>query len=381
MWIRSVSRGHGIIRTSLRPCTELRWSAIGGGFRVSIFETVLYGAMRFALLSPFREYTGNNTTARRIESHLQAGGDEVVHYDPLEWPDPAAFRSLCRDLFIDAAIGVHGYKSGRVLVHSEIPYSLIFSNTDLNIDIHDSDRAFVMKQAALGAQSVVTYTEEFKARIKALWPACKSVRCIPKGVVVDPEPFDIRAHLRLPARSEIIILPATLRPVKDPLYVIPPFIELVKEHPSLYLAVFGARRQDEYATWFQERIRSVPSVRYGGTIPPGELHTAMLQSIAVVNSSQHEQEPNAVLEALALGKPVIARRIPGIESIITHRRTGLLFEPPQAFLEQAKALLNDSSLRESLEAEGKAFVGAHRSIDAERRAYQLLAAELVVPKG
>lgn len=332
--------------------------------------------MRIALLSPFREHSGNNSTARRIEAHLEAAGHKVVQYDPLENPDPTAFRSLCEDLFIQAAIGVHGHKSGKVLMHSSVPYAIVFSNSDLNIDLHDGDRACIMKQAALGARVVVTYNDDFRSRIRALWPDCPKVRCIPKGVSITPQPFDVWSQLRIPLESQIILLPADLRPIKNPLSVIEPFLEVGRDRPEVHLVVLGARRHDEYATWFIERVRSLRRVHYAGVISPGEFHSLLTQVTALLNSSLHEQEPNSILEALAVGCPVVAHRIPGNESIITDGKNGLLYTSPASLIDQLRRLLDDQDLRSSLATEGESFIANHRSLEQEQRHYKELALEL-----
>lgn len=43
--------------------------------------------------------------------------------------------------------------------------------------------------------------------------------------------------------------------------------------------------------------------------------------------SEWEGMPNAVLEAMACGKPVVAANIPGVKELIKHEKTGLLYMP------------------------------------------------------
>ena len=47
----------------------------------------------------------------------------------------------------------------------------------------------------------------------------------------------------------------------------------------------------------------------------------------VVPSEWYENNPRSVIEAFALGKPVIGARIGGIPELVRHQDTGLLFEP------------------------------------------------------
>src|SRR5262249_51368381 len=60
--------------------------------------------------------------------------------------------------------------------------------------------------------------------------------------------------------------------------------------------------------------------------------------------------PTVLLEAMALGTPVISCRVAGIPEIITHRRTGLLVEERNAVAlgGAIESLLDDCNLQEEL---------------------------------
>jgi glycosyltransferase involved in cell wall biosynthesis len=76
--------------------------------------------------------------------------------------------------------------------------------------------------------------------------------------------------------------------------------------------------------------------------------------------SRHEGMPNAVLEAMASGLPVIASRIAGNEELVIPEETGLLIEPDnQQALEKALlSLLTNPNKRQKM---GEA--GRQRAID------------------
>jgi len=79
-----------------------------------------------------------------------------------------------------------------------------------------------------------------------------------------------------------------------------------------------------------------------------------------------EGTPNAVLEAMAAGLPVIATPVGGIGEIVRHGETGWLVPPndASALAEALRHLRADSSLRRRLGETAQAFVREHHSVGA-----------------
>ncbi|MBN2190500.1 MAG: glycosyltransferase family 4 protein [Candidatus Aureabacteria bacterium] len=76
------------------------------------------------------------------------------------------------------------------------------------------------------------------------------------------------------------------------------------------------------------RSNGLENVRLRGFLGREELREEVRESFAaIVPSECYENNPRSVLEAFALGKPVIASKIGGIPEIVKDNRTGLLFEP------------------------------------------------------
>ena len=73
----------------------------------------------------------------------------------------------------------------------------------------------------------------------------------------------------------------------------------------------------------------------------------MLLDVFVLPSIEYEDFPNVILEAMALGKPVISTKLAGIPEQIDHGKTGLLVNK-RSINELAKAMLelnHNASLR------------------------------------
>jgi glycosyltransferase involved in cell wall biosynthesis len=67
------------------------------------------------------------------------------------------------------------------------------------------------------------------------------------------------------------------------------------------------------------------------------------KSDCFVNPSFYEGMPNAVLEAMACGLPIVASDIPGNDAVVRHNDTGILFDlaKPGALREALATLAQD----------------------------------------
>lgn len=75
-----------------------------------------------------------------------------------------------------------------------------------------------------------------------------------------------------------------------------------------------------------------------------------------------------ILEAMALGKPVVASRIPANEAVVRHGVTGFLAGDADEFATHLAALAQSPELRETMGRAGKEYVRNHHDIrDAARR--------------
>src|SRR5205085_5695165 len=93
-------------------------------------------------------------------------------------------------------------------------------------------------------------------------------------------------------------------------------------------------------------------VRFLGARPRGEVLGLMKAADAVVLSSAWENFPHGLVEALAMGTPVVATRVGGVPEIVEDGRNGLLVEPGNigAFAAAIEAFLSDRPLQDRLRA-------------------------------
>ncbi len=84
--------------------------------------------------------------------------------------------------------------------------------------------------------------------------------------------------------------------------------------------------------------------------------------------------PNAVLEAMASGLPVIASRIAGSEELVVDGETGLLFpsEDVDSLRAALRKLLTDAALRQKMGSASRRHMEESYSWKSTARQYELL---------
>src|SRR5581483_8466125 len=95
-----------------------------------------------------------------------------------------------------------------------------------------------------------------------------------------------------------------------------------------------------------------PHVRLLGSQPRERVLEVLAAADAAVLSSAWENFPHVLVEALAVGTPVIATRVGGVPEIVTDGENGLLVPPndPDALAGAVRRFFDDPELRARLRA-------------------------------
>ncbi|KAJ7309729.1 hypothetical protein JRQ81_007792 [Phrynocephalus forsythii] len=340
--------------------------------------------MRLLLLAPLRAQTGNGTTARRIQDHLEAAGHACTLKDTLDCKASVTVSNLISSGNFDAALGIHLYKAGRFLQGSPVPFGIVFGGTDINEDSKCKKKAQVMGSVLDEARFAVSFSEAMKEKAATYWPHARNkIHVQPQGIVTNPSSsFNWKDWLRSagisPDNSDLrlFLLICGLRRVKDPLYLVDTFAEWHHEEPNVHLIIIGPAVDPVLVEEANEKVKRADGVHLLPEIPQEDLHAVVKRSFAVVNSSVSEGMSAALLEAMDLNVPVLARDIPGNAAIITHEVTGFLYSTPQEFIRWSQKLTANPSLRREIVIRGKAYITKHHSWEEERNTYQSLVLSL-----
>jgi glycosyltransferase involved in cell wall biosynthesis len=188
------------------------------------------------------------------------------------------------------------------------------------------------------------------------------VFAIPTGVSLAefaPREADasLRAQLQIPPDSFVWGMVSVLRSWKGHLYALEALGELVQGGLQTHLLVVG---EGPYRSLIEPKIQElglkeqVRLVGYQEDVAPW----LALMEVVVMASYAHEGVPQAALQALALGRPVVGTCVGGIPEVIVPGETGLLVPPkdPRALAQALRQLWENKELREKLGQQGRDLV-------------------------
>jgi glycosyltransferase involved in cell wall biosynthesis len=142
-----------------------------------------------------------------------------------------------------------------------------------------------------------------------------------------PSPTEARRRLGLPAAGPLIGIVGRLQRWKGMHVLIESLPEVLQTHPDAHCVVVGGEHapEPEYPAFLRERISALgltDKVTLAGL--QSNVPEWMQAMDVIVHASDHEPFGIVVIEAMALGKPVIAGNAAGPTEVITDGADGLL---------------------------------------------------------
>lgn len=328
--------------------------------------------MRVAIVSPYSvgPMRGNIATVRRICNYLG-----LLHTEQIVLPaDTMPVDEMVRRLTSFRPDVIHGFHArycgdtARHLAgHLNCPYLITITGSDIN-DPALRDHVDTARALAFAA-AIVCFDAQETALVTSHFPEAKErIFVVPQGV--EPLPVTGELPYNLPDDALLLLLPAALRPVKNVEFPIRELLPLIDDNPRVLLAIAGGVIDQRYAAAIREMLSRAPFARWLGEIPYERMGDLYARADIVLNCSLFEGMPNSLLEAMALGRPVLAVDIPGNRSLVRDGETGLLFRDGTDFRRQLLRLAGDPKLRATCGRNAREHVLTHLSPVREAEAYR-----------
>lgn len=310
------------------------------------------------------DISGNAITVERWRrSLIQKGLRATVH--PTEGLGVRKLSALIASVRPDVVHAHHVSRAGAFFLAPHIanrwprlPLVVSPAGTDLFPQMGQPyDKEAAVGQVCRKANVIVTQGDWTAKRLATLFPDVKGrIIHVPKAFAwFGNDPCDLRTSAGLTGKHCLFFFPAGIRPVKRNLETLLAMREVETLRPHVYVVFAGPAVHREYAARFQEEVmRSSAFASWIPVIPHEAMRSAYESADIVLNGSSSEGLSNAVLEAIAAGRPLLASDIPGNRWPICgdgqSPPCGLLFtlEDRGDFVQQALKLVDDRMLRNEL---------------------------------
>jgi glycosyltransferase involved in cell wall biosynthesis len=225
------------------------------------------------------------------------------------------------------------------------------------------------------AQTVVTISEYNRRFLVSTGTPANKIKVVPCGL--DPREFSGNKG-RVPVPGSIVSI-GRLDPIKGFFYLVEACAILKARRVQFSCEIIG---EGPLRPQLERQILArglTGKVRLLGALHQGQVRETLIRAelfvLPSVRTADGNQDgiPVALMEAMALGLPVISTRVSGIPELVIDRVSGLLVTPGSAdeLAAAIERLLVDSALREGLATRGSEMVRTRH--DIARSATQLQA--------
>ena len=132
---------------------------------------------------------------------------------------------------------------------------------------------------------------------------------------------------KTPTDKTIVISTGRLEYVKGFVFALLGIQQLVQKGIDLEYRIVGGGKDEEFLRFLIQRLGLENHVSLLGPLSPEKVGLELLQADIYLSSSLSEGISNAVLEAMAIGLPVVSTNVGGMPEVIQTEITGLLVEP------------------------------------------------------
>ena len=256
------------------------------------------------------------------------------------------------------------------------PLVVVLTGTDIHVDLHKADRRDATIDVLRRASALVVASDEQRLVVAGLGGIDAPICVVPKGVEL-PEstpPLPVRS----PGEAAVVLMVAHVRRTKH----IDAALVAMRSVPGARLVIVGRVHEPDE----DRRLETIA----GGAdawramrrepVPHDEMPALYASADVVLSTSDAEGLSNALLEAMAHGRPVVASAIEGNRALlgedglrgrlypVVPARGGAFEHDVDRLASILRTLLGEPEERRRLADAGRAWVAERHSVEAERSA-------------
>jgi glycosyltransferase involved in cell wall biosynthesis len=173
----------------------------------------------------------------------------------------------------------------------------------------------------------------------------KNIEYIPNSIFLKDYSFKIRNVIK----PKLLWVRAFAK-IYNPILAIKVLEELLKEYPKAELCMVGPEKDESFKECFKYAESNKLPVKFTGKLTKQEWIDLSKEYDIFLNTTNVDNTPVSLIEAMALGFPIISTNVGGIPYLIKDQKTGLLVpaKNKSAMVHAIGTLLKNQNLAESL---------------------------------
>lgn len=224
-------------------------------------------------------------------------------------------------------------------------YRLVITFTGQELELAQRSRLsrFKLALALRAADTATAVSEDICARLRRVLDT--PVQCVHNGVKIT-EINAIVGNKRVEVEDDHFVYCGRLTPVKRVPFLLRAFHECLRRGCPKNLYLVGEGEDVASVIRLIRQLGLDKRVFLVGALPHADTMEIIRRSRCLVLVSASEGLPMVILEAMALGKPVIASHVGGIPEIVVHGENGWLFpsDSPESLCDLMMVMAQDNDL-------------------------------------
>ncbi len=236
-------------------------------------------------------------------------------------------KSRAFDVMLATWLYPDGWAAGVMARRLGLPLVIKLHGSDVHTLGRDATRRPKLIEALAAANKVVAVSRDLAEAAEELGAAAERITVVPNGIDHDlfrpRDKLRAREELGLDPHATYLLFLGRLNLVKGPDLA----VEALTLINDANLLVVGDGPMEESLKQRAARLGLGERVLFLGQRPHQEVPRYLAACDLLVLPSRSEGQPNAVLEALAAERPVVAAAVGGVPEIVADSRQGMLFPP------------------------------------------------------
>jgi len=188
----------------------------------------------------------------------------------------------------------------------------------------------------------------------------KALRDFRDDIQVIPNPIDIESHPYRFRRSiePKLIWVRSFHEIYNPSLAVKLLNQLIKKFPNIHLTMAGPDKGDGSFQGTVELAKSMGilnCIEFVGGVAKSEVPKYLNKNDIFLNTTNYDNTPLSILEAMACGLPIVTTNVGGIPWLVEDGVDGLLVPPddPEAMAKAVGRILTEPGLAEKLSANAR----------------------------